>query len=325
MLRKEKLNDAAYIFCLNAEIEHMLSRKGASIKPEKNTTYYKQSLAFAKEPDSRKEEYLRCASVTASMLADMNREYFRAYSQEYTTYHAPSRRATNSHDGRDLIFTNSDGYSFGVSIGRFPSAQDRPALFFSDNNKIRLLDISDAWFGTGAMSLKYISSMEPYSEFIQNNLGKKWNEVFPDSDTKYSSLYLPLLNLLKHEVEYQCNRGAYAVQSFVRHFFGDEDYYLVSLHPDINRVRISAYDVNGKLAIGEQYSGELLPTELIDIRFKEKAGSVSNTTLHLTFNNGWVMNMRLRTTDSVIRSGPRLEIDFKDSIPYRLFFRECYW
>ena len=326
MLREKNIDPAILLYSIGTSVETVLDQKCQNIKVEHTTTLFKQAHAFSMLSSEDKDYYMQCAHTILYLLIRMDHRFFHSYEYEYNVLHADWKRALTCRDGRDLIYTGSSGSSLGISYGSVPAAKDRPALFIDYDKQLRPLDISDAWFNTGAMSLDYIRRMLSVTDIISSILGKRWSDAFEDSDQKFQQLYSPILEALKDEIYYQCNRGSDAVQSFVKHFFGTEDYYLVTVYPDVNLARVSAYGLNGKLVDGEAYAEKLLPTKLVDIRNKESTASQSKTTLHLTFDNGWMMNMRLRTTDNKVRKGgPRLEVDFKGSRPYMLSFQEETW
>ncbi len=308
----------AFRFSLTAALESRLSAYGSIIFEEKNSDYYKQQYAYLKVPVWNENEYKDCASVVSDILARFEPAFLDGQSKSYHFYHNNVRKGKRPFDGRSTFVVDDSGKSLGFSCGREPSAQERPALFCKSDCKLQLLDIGESWFHTGSMGIKYIDSLNSVGNYIAMQKGKKWSDLFQTSEEKFEVLYSPILEALKSEIEDQCSRHKEAVPNILRHFFGQEDYYLIALQPDIKKVKVSAYSVNGKLYLGKDYSDELVPEELIDISYKERVNSVSSTTLQLTFDKGWIMNMRLRTTDNVVGVGPRIEIDFKESRPYKL-------
>ena len=325
MNKSKHIDEQAFRFCLTVELENRLSAYGAKIIEDKSRDYYKMQYAFFKVPVWNEREYKDCASVVSDTLLRLEPDFLNGSSSTYRFFYNSGRKEKRPFDGRNTFILNDDNQALGFSCGKVPVSQERPALFYKAENKLKLLDISDAWLGTGAMGIEYIDAMNSVGDFIEAHKGEKWSDLFSSSEEKYEQLYHPILEALLSELKKQCSRHSCAVPNLLKHFFGNEDYYLIALQPVNKKAKVSAYGLNGKLSLGDDYAEKLLPEQLIDISYKERADSVSNTTLQLIFDKGWVACMRLRTTDNTVSVGPRLEVDFNGSRPYKLITEEVRW
>lgn len=107
--------------------------------------------------------------------------------------------------------------------------------------------------------------------------------------------------------------------NLVSYLIGNKDFYKVI--KSRNTVEIQAYNINGTLnlpfeEIEPRYKTPKvpLPTEIIDIKFKEN----SNTTVIVTMNNDWILSFRIHNASSRIESSLKFDINLLKS-PKKLF------
>jgi hypothetical protein len=107
--------------------------------------------------------------------------------------------------------------------------------------------------------------------------------------------------------------------SLVSYLIGNKDFYKVIKSK--NTVEIQAYNINGTLnlpfeKIEPKYKTPKvpLPTEIVDIRFKDN----SNTTVIVTMNNDWTLSFRIHNASSRIEPSLKFDINLLKS-PKKLF------
>jgi len=113
--------------------------------------------------------------------------------------------------------------------------------------------------------------------------------------------------------------SAKVASSLVAYLVGNKDFYKVIKSK--NSVEIQAYNINGTLNlpfkdIAPKYKTPKvpLPTEIVDIDFKED----SNTTVIVTMNNDWTLSFRIHNASSRVESSLKFDINLLKS-PKKLF------
>lgn len=210
--------------------------------------------------------------------------------------------AANIKDTRDIICRSLDGsWEMGISCGG--STKVRHARLFSSSLAIRpetsIKDVGLEWIGHTSNE-RYFTRMRAYAEKFLELKGREWKGNFRDKATE---VYAPVLDALKENIVSICNTYPDAPEKMIKYFFGDKDFYEITPVRKTGKVTITCYNMNGTLNKGVEHkqSSAKYPTELIEIRPKTSpSGELSQTTLSLFFDNGWLLEMRLHNASARI-------------------------
>lgn len=168
-------------------------------------------------------------------------------------------------------------------------------------------DFGKAWLGYPC-SKTFMTRMdeitEPIGKLQQD--GKLWSEI-PD---KWQRFYQPTLEAFIEEFRSICDKHEDAPAKLLSYFFGSNDFYKVISDERREVTHIQAFNINGTL---NRPAGNIkpvtkvrkikLPTRLIDAAFKvNNNGTVSMTTIVLTFDEGWAVSLRLHNKDNKIKT-----------------------
>ena len=214
----------------------------------------------------------------------------------------------------------------GIKVDNCPHARiPTPAFLSSSSDAFEIVDIGKEWFGSKGASDIYMSELADYDNMLSEYTGRTWNDAFPDLSERYRKMYDPVLNALINEIRRQCAAPG-AAGRLIKTFFGPNDYYLITLNSGAKLAKVGAYDLNGQLVNEHEYTDRLLDAKLVSVGFKERANSIANSKIALVFNNGWVINIRVkRAGNEIKRTSLRLEADFKGSAPHALKQIEARW
>lgn len=207
-------------------------------------------------------------------------------------------------ESRDIIFrvidTNREigfKWSAGVNI-------QHVRLFrgVSQGSTACLIDISKEWFDIPASETYYIE-MQPVVDRLYKMRNMNINDVYKD---KITELYAPVLEAVKQEIIRNCEQYPETPENLIKHFFCKKDFYQIVPIGNSESTKVVAYNIHGTL--GKCLTPEInrisYPTKLVEIRQKElPSKALSRTILHLVFDNGWNMEMRLHNTGMKIAGG----------------------
>lgn len=225
-------------------------------------------------------------------------------------------------DTRTLQITSDRGLDFGFNFTRDIGVIFIPQLAACDKKTggFEVANISADWFGIEDDDTLYRETVTKIIQDTDLYGNKSWANAFPDSNNKFQDVYKPVLDALVNEIERICQEHIDAPSMIVSRFFGDKDYYKVLLSDDGKTVTLQSF--NPYKTMSTDVCGNLkFPSRLINAGYKTSgSGRKSETTLTLLFDEGWQLNMRLRSTgDKAKASNIRLDVDFKGSRPYGLY------
>lgn len=300
----------AYLFAMGLE-EQMceLSRPYYYVK---DNAYYKAVDALTEIEENRVQNLLPIMDKAVHELSWMEPFLTNRDIGETEFRFKADRITKDKTDGRELeLVSDYDEIGFCFSPS-FP-AIIRPALF--DSNGV--VDFGSAWCGIPC-SYQYREAMSAISDIVFSKEGIAWNDAFPD-DSKFELVYEPVLRAFTHELFNYCQDKRRTIE-FIRAFFGDKDYYIVSLNEEYRFMHFARVNPNT--------GGEAeFPTKLMHIDMSRGFGDKPMpTTLNCTFNNGWKLRLRLHpTTSKVLPSAIRLEANFAESMPYGMMHKDVTW
>jgi hypothetical protein len=182
------------------------------------------------------------------------------------------------------------------------------------------IDFGKKWLGLNC-SKDYFDSIYPVFNELKSlreksNKSKTWKSL----GDYHKSVYLPILNSFKVELNRLYNKNNHLVASqLIQYLVGTKDFYKVIKKKKL--LEIQAYNFKGSLnksfeTINPKFKIPIieLPTEIIDISFKKN----SETTLIVKFNKGWGLSFRIHNASSRIEPSLKFDINLTES-PKTLF------
>lgn len=195
-------------------------------------------------------------------------------------------------DVRDILIYNKllDDY-IGISAKNRHYAVKHSRL--SDK-----IDFGFDWFGINC-SKNYFHLVTPlFKELrLKQQEGIQWKNI-PDKVQRY---YIPILKAFQDEIINLFNREAKQVaQGLLHYLLGRLDFYKII--KENGNVSAMSFNLIGSLKWGSRLP---LPTRIIEISRKPN----SNTTLIMTFDNGWQISFRIHNASTIVEPSLKFDIN----------------
>lgn len=319
-----KFSKDAFIYSLSSELQRRFNVRGGNVSILKTRAFYRIALGFEKIQDVEERDYKNAALAVADAIAKLRGNGFLIDTDILIRY--PFSKSASETAVSDVVICAEKDWRMSILVDSYPHARiPTPAFFSSGSDTYEIVDIGKEWFGSEGASKTYMSALADYDNMLKEYSGKTWNDAFPDVPDRYRKMYEPVLNALIDEIRRQCSVPG-ASGRLIKTFFGEDDYYLISLNSGAKLAKIGNYDLHGQLGTSHEYREHLLDAKLVSVGFKERVNTIANAKIALTFNNGWVINVRIKRAGTEIkRTSLRLEADFKGSAPHVLEQIEVRW
>lgn len=276
--------------CLNA-IKGELEHRGYSVLVDVGKAYVTAKSAYEHLSPDETKNYDDAAKTGAKMLFPLEPEFLHGSGALTLSLNTDSAGKSKDKDVRDVLCLRSeDNWEIGISCKHNHAALKHPRV--TEN-----LDFGSDWIGYPC-SRDFISTaraiVDPLHEYRE--VGKNWDAV-PD---KWDTFYVPLLRAHLEEIIRLCAEHDDVPAKLLTYFFGAKDFYKLISNENGKTTRLIAFNMSdtlscpvGKFKPVAHMPKIKLPTRLIEGRFKEG----SKTTIQLTFDGGWVVEMRLHNKD----------------------------
>lgn len=311
---KQMTTGKSFEYALLVQFEEKLRDK-TNLEVIKNSAFEIAKGCFDNISATERSEYLLSASFAVNFLMDIEPRLSNDIGKEdILQLEILSDHHGKSGDVRDVLSIRLlQKWEIGVSAKNNHHAVKHSRL--SSN-----IDFGEKWLGIKA-SKEYFDTVTP----ILNNLEKirkesgakkKWSEL----GDYHSTIYVPILKAFIKELKnLHKNNPTKTASNLVAYLVGNKDFYKVIKGK--NCVEIHAYNLNGTLNLPfknilPKYKTPKvpLPTEIIDISFKED----SNTTAIVTMDNDWTLSFRIHNASSKVESSLKFDINLLKS-PKKLF------
>ena len=223
-------------------------------------------------------------------------------------------------DVRDVLIIRRDiKWEIGVSVKHNHEALKHSRLSTK-------LDFGKSWYGIPSSKLYFDEISLIFAELQTLKDQKiKWREL----PSKEQSVYVPILNAFMGELQRSYdNNGDDVTAGLVKYLLGSNgnDYYKL-IHYKNHTARVIPFNLFGTLNQSSNsktpdsvIAAMELPTRIVELAFKDG----SQTTVHLTMNNGWAISFRIHNASTIVE--PSLKFDIKlFGQPSSLFFIDVAW
>lgn len=221
-------------------------------------------------------------------------------------------------DVRDILITkNRVGWQIGISMkhNHFAVKHSRIA---------KGLDFGNSWYGVNC-SDAYWKEVKPIFDKLQilHNEQVKWSEI----SQKDNDVYVPLLNAFIRELKNAYARDNNLPAKLTEYLMGRFDFYKVVSVDSEQCIYIQFYNHNktlntkcGRIKPVIKLQQQHLPTEMIDVRFKQG----SRTTVSVYLDAGWTLSFRIHSASTYVE--PTLKFDIQlEGMPADLLAARRFW
>lgn len=171
----------------------------------------------------------------------------------------------------------------------------------------------------------YFSEIKPIFSFLEEKKITDKNAKWSDVANKSNTVYVPILNAFKKELERLNNIHSDVVpEKLVKYLIGNNDFYKIIKGK--KKVEIHAFNLYGSLnqSLGlnrpkAKVTKVKLPDRLIEVVFKNN----SKTTLLITLNEGWQFSCRIHSARTIIETSLKFDINLV-STPSSLFTTQLF-
>ena len=311
---KQMITGKSFEYALLVQFEEKLKDK-TNVEVIRNSAFIVAKDCFGAVSDSERSEYLLSASFAVNFLMDIEPRLSNDIGEkDILQLEILTDHKGKSGDVRDVLAIRVlQKWEIGVSAKNNHKAVKHSRL--SAN-----IDFGEKWIGIPG-SKEYFQAVTPIFENlnklrIESERKKKWSEL----GDYHTIVYKPILTAFIEELRRLYKKDPIKVSSnLIKYLVGNKDFYKVIKSK--NSVEIHAYNINGTLNlpfknikskyITPQVS---LPSKITGIDFKKD----SNTTVLITFNNGWGLSFRIHNASSRVEPSLKFDINLIDS-PKNLF------
>lgn len=187
------------------------------------------------------------------------------------------------------------------------------------------LDFGENWYGIKCTE-QYWKDIKPIFDYLENEKTK--NSKWSDLPSKEDTVYLPLLNAFKNEIDRQNNvHGKDIPKLMVEYLLGEYDFYKVIGIDSKKITQIQSYNLRGTLnREGNKRKRTvtlpvaLLPTRIVSLEFKPN----SKNTLELYLDRGWQFSFRIHNAASKVETSLKFDIQII-GMPTTIISIDCQW
>ena len=186
------------------------------------------------------------------------------------------------------------------------------------------LDFGKSWYGINC-SNEYWNKVTPIFSDLEKrkNAHQKWSDI-PD---KMDSIYVPILNAFKDELERSYRIDPTTPRKMVEYLLGKYDFYKVISLDNKRITQIQTFNLRGSLNQNGNNSKpkikvptSSLPTRLIHIDFVPQ----SKTKIEVYMDGGWQFSFRLHNASTMVE--PSLKFDVQIiGMPTTIISINCSW
>lgn len=310
---KQMMNWKAFEYALLMQFQEKLQNKTTILVVENSALLIAKDCFYGADSISQ-ADYLLTASFAVNFLMDIEpRLSHDIWSHDVLELEIASDERGKKGDVRDILLIRAvQKWEIGVSAKNNHNAVKHSRL----SGKI---DFWKEWVGI-PVSQEYFSKVRPiFSQLAayrsESHATMKWSELWD----YHTTVYIPVLTAFMEELWTLSQNNPEVASRLVEYLVWKQDFYKIVKKK--NAVEIYAYNIHGTLnlpfdSVLSKYVTPqvVLPTEILDISFKEK----SNNTLIVTLNNHWKLSLRIHNASSRIEPSLKFDINLVEA-PNTLF------
>ena len=268
----------------------------------KNSKYFAAAKKWNNLDLGQQLLYTLSAKSTIETIFAMEPNIIEGYDDILNLYIQDDHHGEEA-DVRDIIIERKDiRWEIGLSIKHNHMAVKHSRI-------AKTLDFGYKWYDIPC-SQTYWNDVKPTFDFLE--IEKSKGTYFRDLEAKEEQVYIPLLNAFIKEISTQVAKNKQIPRRMVEYLLSKYDFYKV-ISIDCKRITtIQSFNIYGTLnqpSRAQQPAIKVpvinLPTTLLHIGFKPK----SNTTILMSFDNGWQFSFRIHNAKDEIE--PSLKFDIQ--------------
>lgn len=312
MAAKHTLNGKAFEYACLVAFENKLKEQDKSVAIEIDDAFNTAKSKFEALDEKSQDNYLKAAETAVKIITPLEPQIEYGEGTLYLSINTDSIAKGPQGDVRDVMcirLKNSEnGWEVGFSCKHNHEGLKHPRI-------TEAKDFGKAWLGYPC-SQDFITKMDNIMSSLKTleDKGALWRDI----EDKFGRYYRPVLDAFIEEIQKLCEVHPDAPERFLKYFFGADDFYKIIAKEGKKQTTVEGFNMNGTLnrpAPGHKPIAKIaqlhMPTKLYDVSYKKKRdGMLSDTTIVMTFDEGWAISMRLHNKDDVIKlTGLSFEVE----------------
>lgn len=221
-------------------------------------------------------------------------------------------------DVRDIVISRGQiSWDIGLSMKHNHFAAKHSRLSSS-------IDFGEKWYNLPCDN-SYWSAVTPIFGKLSKlrRHGIAWNDI----RDKENTVYVPLLNAFKNELERAYRQNPAISKRLVSYLLGVRDFYKVVAIDKKKITEIQSFNLRGELNKNGRHTKATivipiaeLPDEILGVRFKPD----STNTIEVYFNNGWSLSFRIHNASRIVEPSLKFDVQFF-GVPSNIVTIQSWW
>ncbi len=322
MAKSNNIKGKAFEYAVLSCLKESLDEGGANATVDVSNAFKKARDSFEGMSETAKADYISAAACGIEMIKLLE-PCLNAQNETFKLQIQADARGQEG-DVRDVVCIRGDAaWEIGFSCKHNHEALKHPRV---TND----MDFGSDWVGVPCSSefkRAVSAALAPVEEWAEN--GDSWCQ----HDDVHELVYLPIIQAFVSEIQRLCDLDPSIPGKLLGYFFGIEDFYKIIANDRRSKgmpgaTKVMAFNLGGTLgtACGSVKSIRpvrrlKMPSKLFDIRIKDG----TKTTLVMTFDENWVISMRLHNADKKVkRTGLKWDVQLK-GMPSDMYQQEQPW
>ena len=299
--------------CLKA-IKEACAEKDVIVQERVSPSLSTAARLFSSLEDESKSRFDLAAGASVPFLLDCEPNLNDSTDPAVLSIGLQSDSEGKSGDVRDVLLTRFDQkkqrktWECGISCKHNHDAIKHPRINFAPPAKDLF---STSWAPSFRMGQAYSDACKQVFDlcFESVSQGKKWIDVFSEAEMA-SKVYAPINQGLMKSIDALKGNDVF-VTEFFTYCMGTEDFYKVIMQEKDKLTRVTVFNFNKTLGAPSKnikkgrfkLNALPFPKRIISV------ASVSESTFHVNFDEGWAFSFRLHSADSTMKvSGLKYDI-----------------
>ena len=186
------------------------------------------------------------------------------------------------------------------------------------------IDFGEKWYGLPCAS-SYWNAINPIFDRLRvlKKQGIAWNTMTNKDDT----VYVPLLNAFKSELERAYEQDPTLPKRLISYLLGIRDFYKVVAIDNKRMTEFQSFNLRGELNKDGKHTKATifipvaeLPNEIVALKFKTN----STNTVEMYLNNGWSLSFRIHNASTIVEPSLKFDIQIL-GVPSNIITINCIW
>ncbi len=312
MSTKHTLNGKAFEYACLVAFQKKLEELGKPVKATEDRALCTARSKFEALDSNSQSNYLKAAETAVEIITPLEPQIEHGEGVLYLSINTDAVAKGPQGDVRDVMCVRIKNGASGWEVG-FSCKHNHEGLKHPRITEAK--DFGKAWLGYPC-SREFIAKMDGIMSSLESL--EERSVLWRDVDDKVGKYYRPVLDAFIEEIQRLCGTYPDAPERFLKYFFGANDFYKIIAKESKKQTTVEGFNIGGTLGVpapdrkpATKVAQLRMPSRLYDVSYKKKRnGKPSDTTIVMTFDEGWAISMRLHNKDDVVKlTGLSFEVE----------------